>query len=517
MIKKTFYITTPIYYVNDVPHIGHAYTTIAADVLARYKRMSGYAVFFLTGTDEHGRKVEQAAQKTGTTPIQLADRVMQRFQDLWQRLTISNDDFIRTSEARHKEAVQKFFKTVADSGDIYLGEYEDWYCVPCESFWTDNQLADGRCPNPDCGRAVEKLKEESYFFKMSRYQEPLLKHLKENPRFVQPESRYNEIVSFVKEGLRDLSISRTSFTWGITVPGNPRHVIYVWFDALLNYISAINYCRAGEAFQTFWPANVHLIGKDILRFHAVYWPTFLMSAGLPLPKSIFAHGWWTIEGQKMSKSLGNAIDPNSLCDQYGVDPFRYFLMREAAFGVDGDFSHQAIINRINSDLANDLGNLFSRAIAMMHKYFKGVVPCAGSNEAGDERLRDKQYQVLAEVETMMNALTFNRALISIWELIAMVNKYIDETAPWSLANDSSMQARLATVMVQILNALQTITLLLAPFMPQSCEKMWLALGGKGTLAEQKLQFVNEGGSIKPGTKVQKIAPLFPRIQSAPIS
>jgi methionyl-tRNA synthetase len=513
MMQKTFYLTTPIYYVNDAPHIGHAYTTIAADVLARYKRMSGYNVFFLTGTDEHGRKVEKAAQETAETPIQLADRVMQRFQDLWERLAISHDDFIRTSEARHQEAVQKFFKIVADTGDIYLGEYEDWYCVSCESFWTDKQLIEGRCPNAECQRPVEKLKEESYFFKMSKYQKPLLRHLKENPHFVRPESRYNEIVSFVKEGLRDLSISRTSFSWGIPVPDNPKHVIYVWFDALLNYVSAIDYFSGGETFQAFWPADVHMIGKDILRFHAVYWPTFLMSAGLPLPKNIFAHGWWTIEGKKMSKSLGNAIDPYALTDQYGVDSLRYFLMREATFGIDGDFSHQAMINRINSDLANDLGNLFSRAIAMMHKYFEGTVPRSGSNEAIDDQLRDKKCKVLRDVDGWMNELAFHRALTSIWELISMVNKYIDETAPWALAKDLSQRERLGTIMVHIIDSLRTITLLLAPFMPLSCEKMWFALGSEGDLKQQKLELLNERGIIKPGTKIQKIPPLFPRIQS----
>jgi len=516
-MRNTFYLTTPIYYVNDVPHIGHAYTTIAADVFARYKRMSGKQVFFLTGTDEHGRKVEKAAQEGGEAPLQFADRVMQRFKSLWTKLNISNTDFIRTSEKRHAVAVQKFFQALVEQGDIYLGEYEDWYCVPCESFWTDKQLVEGRCPNADCRRPVEKLREESYFFRMSKYQQQLLRHLEENPGFVQPESRYNEIVSFVREGLRDLSISRTSFSWGIPVPDNPKHVIYVWFDALLNYISAIDYCAGGDKFQSFWPADVHLIGKDIVRFHAVYWPTFLMSAGLPLPRQIFAHGWWTIEGKKMSKSLGNVIDPYSLVDEYGVDPVRYFLLREVPFGLDGDFSRQAIIGRINSDLANDLGNLFSRVIAMVHKYFQGEIPCANAREAIDETLKDKSGEVIKTVDECMNQLAFNRALASVWELIGLLNKYIDETAPWVLAKDTAKRERLATVMVSLLEALRLVSVLLAPFMPESCEKMWQAIGGEKPVTEQHLTACKEWSTVNPGTRIQKISPLFPRIETGSAS
>ncbi len=505
-MTETFYLTTPIYYVNDIPHIGHAYTTIASDVLARYKRFKGYNLFFLTGTDEHGRKVEKAAQVTGETPIELADRVVKRFDNLWKKLNISNDDFIRTTDQRHVEAVSKFFRAVQAKGDIYLGEYEDWYCVPCESFWTDKQLMDGKCP--DCTRVVEKIKEKSYFFRMSKYQELLLKHLEQNPDFIKPSSRQNEIVSFVKEGLRDLSISRTSFNWGIPVPESDNHIFYVWFDALLNYLSAIDYFNEGNRFKSFWPADVHIIGKDILRFHAVYWPAFLMSAGLPLPKQIFAHGWWTIEGKKMSKSLGNAIDPYSLADEYGVDPFRFFLLREVPFGLDGDFSKPAVINRINSELANDLGNLFSRTIAMVFKYFKGTVPKAEKFEELDDRVKEKALAVIKDFDENMDRLAFSRALSSVWELVSMLNKYIDESAPWILAKTPEKQGRLSTVMVCCLECLNIITLLLSPFMPSSADKMAQSIGLKD-ITSKALRW----GSVTPGMKLKKIPALFPRIQT----
>lgn len=510
-MRNTFYLTTPIYYVNDVPHIGHAYTTIAADVLARYKRMAGYEVFFLTGTDEHGLKVEKAARESGETPLQLADRVVKRFQSLWSELNISHDDFIRTTQKRHVDAVCRFFKSVEARGDIYVGDYEDWYCVPCESFWTENQLIQGTCP--DCRRPVEKVKEESYFFRLSRYQEPLLSFYRENPSFIRPESRYNEIVSFVREGLRDLSISRTSFSWGIPIPGSNKHIFYVWFDALLNYISALDYSSGGDRFEKFWPADVHIIGKDILRFHAVYWPAFLMSAGISLPRQVFAHGWWTIEGKKMSKSLGNVVDPLLLAREYGVDALRYFLLREVPFGLDGDYSRQAIVGRINSDLANDLGNLLSRTIGMIYKYHGGTL--RDGTEGGEREGQVRKYieTVVKNVDGAMEELAFHRALMSIWDYIGLLNKYIDESAPWILAKDPSKATVLATVMKHCVIALRKIAVLVAPFMPSAAQTMWESLSGEGSVLDQKVQGVSRWEDLPPGTTIRKIPALFPRIQT----
>lgn len=509
-MAKQYYITTPIYYVNDVPHIGHAYTTLACDVLARYKRARGYEVFFLTGTDEHGQKVEKAAQSQGETPLELADRVVKRFQSLWEKLNVAESDFIRTTQERHKKAVSELFNIIEKKGDIYLGEYEDWYCTPCETFWTETQLMDGNCP--DCGRPTDKLKEESYFFRMSKYQEALVKHIEENPDFIQPRTRKNEILSFIKDGLRDLSISRTTFSWGIPVPGNERHVLYVWFDALTNYISGLGYPEDAEGkYGKFWPVDAHVIGKDILRFHAVYWPTFLLAAGLPLPKKVFAHGWWTVEGQKMSKSLRNVVEPHMLVDTYGVDAIRYFLLREVPFGLDGDFSHTALVHRINSDLANDLGNLVSRSTAMLNKYFEGTLPEATDITAVDTAFIAQFPAAVQTVDEQMNSLAFNKSLQTIWTLISAANKYIDETAPWTLAKDEALKARLGTVMYNLLEAVRMIALLVAPFMPDTAASILRTLGDAE--ADISLEGNDAWGGLQAGTTIEKAQPLFPRIET----
>ncbi len=507
-MTDSFYVTTPIYYVNDVPHIGHAYTTIAADVLARHHRALGEDARFLTGTDEHGQKIDKAARAQGLEPIQLADRVVERFQGLWERFNCRYDDFIRTTEPRHEQVVSRLFERVCEKGDIYLGEYEGLYCTGCEEYYTESAAVDGCCPIHKV--PLDRLKEKSYFFRMSRYTKPLLDHIQAHPEFVQPEIRRNELISFVREGLRDLSVSRTSFRWGIPVPGDPDHVIYVWIDALSNYISALGWDgteSGGELFSSYWPA-VHLIGKDILRFHAVYWPTFLMSAGVPLPRTVYAHGWWTVEGEKMSKSLRNVVEPHALVDAYGTDAVRYFMMREVPFGLDGDFSHQALIGRLNAELANDLGNLLNRSVAMANKYRDGRAPAPGAAAGLEEKFVEVALKVVRESADHLEHFAFHKALVSIWELVRAANRYIDEAAPWTLFKNQEKE-RLDTVVFHILESLRFIGVLIYPFMPETAGNLLGQIGlEKDHTSRESIQ---SWGGLPPGTRVQKGPPLFPRI------
>jgi len=506
---KIYYITTPIYYVNDVPHIGHAYTTIAADVVARYQRLLGKEVFFLTGTDEHGLKIEKTATARGLSSQELVDEVVERFIHLWQVLNISNDDFIRTSQERHHRAVHAFFKRVKDNGQIYLGHYEDWYCVPCETFWTENQLENGNCP--ECGRPAERIKEESYFFAMSSFQQRLLDYLKEHEDFVKPKSKLNEVLGFLREDLRDLSISRSTFDWGIPVPGDQNHVIYVWFDALINYLTAAGFPDNPERFKRLWPADIHLIGKDILRFHAVYWPTFLFAADLPLPRLVQAHGWWTVEGAKMSKSVGNVVDPEVVVNEFGVDAFRYFLLREVPFGADGDFSQAAIKGRVNSELANDLGNLLSRTVSMVKKYRQSVIPAAaveGVHYREFAALHDEVYQ---EVVSAMDNLAFHNMLAAVWRLVEKCNRFIDEQAPWALAKDESRAQDLDQVLYCVLESLRLLSLYLYPVMPEKAAQMAVQLGQPEPFALRGPE-VFTWGQLVIGGEVIKGKSLFPRLE-----
>jgi len=505
--KPAYYITTPIYYVNDDPHIGHAYTTLACDVLARFKRLDGFDVRFLTGTDEHGQKVEKSAANAGVDPQSFTDRVSQNFRALSKLLNFSNDDFIRTTEERHRVSCQALWKKLADAGDIYLGSYAGWYAVRDEAYYAESELTDG--PNgvkiAPSGAECEWVEEESYFFRLSAWGDRLLKFYDDNPDFILPQSRRNEVVSFVKGGLKDLSVSRTTFSWGIPVPDAPGHIMYVWLDALTNYITAVGYPDEQSAtFKTYWPADLHMVGKDILRFHAVYWPAFLMAAGVQPPKRVFAHGWWTNEGQKMSKSLRNALIPSELVATYGLDQLRYFLLREVPFGSDGDFSHKAMVGRMNYDLANQFGNLAQRVLSMIAKNCDGKVPQPGALTSDDEALLQAASGLLATLRSEMDRQQFHSALTKVWEVVGEANRYIDHAAPWTLRKTDP--ARMATVLYVLADAIRRLALLCQPVMPDAMAKMLDQLA----VAPASRDFAALESRLAPGTALPAPQPVFPR-------
>ena len=509
--KKPFYITTPIYYPSAKLHIGHAYCTTIADAIARFHRLEGDDVFFLTGSDEHGLKIQQKAEEAGVTPIEYTDKIVAGFQNLWKRLSISNDDFIRTTQKRHERVVQEIFRRIYAKGDIYKGEYKGLYCTPCESYWTEHQLDENGCC-PDCHRPVQEVAEEAYFFKMSKYQDRVLQYIEEHPDFIQPVSRRNEMINFIKQGLDDLCISRTSFNWGIPVPIDPKHVIYVWFDALTNYLTPIGYLDNPEMFQKYWPADLHLVGKEIVRFHTIIWPCILMALDLPLPKKVYGHGWLIVDGDKMSKSKGNVVDPIGLIDEFGADAIRYFLLREINLGQDGNFSRDALIGRINSDLANDLGNLLHRTLSMTLKFQGGVVKAPAGESDVDRSLKEDARETVAFFERNMEDMQLSLTIKKVWAFISRANKYIDETAPWALAKDPAKEQELANVLYNLTEALRVISVLISPFMPTTAVRIWQQLGLAQDFASVRTEDIEQWGGVPAGLHVGTPEQLFPRIE-----
>ena len=507
-MRERFYVTTPIYYPSDHLHIGHAYTTTVADSLARWHRFAGREVYFVTGSDEHGQKIQRTAAAKGVSPKAYVDEIVASFKGLWEKMNIEYDDFVRTTEPRHHKAVKAVFQKIYDQGDIYKSSYQGWYCTPCETFWVENRLEDGNCP--DCKRPVELVEEESYFFRLSKYAPRLLEYIEEHPEFIQPETRRNEMVNFIKGGLEDLCVSRTTFDWGIPVPFDAKHVVYVWFDALTNYLTALGYPDNDEMLGTWWPADLHLVGKEIMRFHTIIWPIMLMALDLPIPKTVFGHGWLLFDSDKMSKSKGNVVDPLVLIAEFGVDPIRYFLMREVSFGQDGNFSRKALIERTNADLANDLGNLLNRTLSMLDRYFDGVIPepAARPNDV-DQALIDYANDLGGMVDGCLKEFKLNEALIKIWQLVGRANKYVDERAPWNLAKLED-KSELCSVMYNLVETLRIVALVIKPFLPETGDKMWVQLG----LTDLDTTCLDDAkwGGLPVGTQTMKGQPIFPRIE-----